>query len=158
MYKNKIKLQSELPEFFKKIKGKKIVFTNGCFDILHVGHVRYLQKAKLLGDLLFIGLNTDASVKKLKGPSRPVVCESDRAEIIAALEFVDCVVLFNEDTPYELISKIKPDILVKGGDYKEENIVGRDIVLAKGGKVVVIPFEDNKSTTNIIEKIVKGKC
>lgn len=132
---------------------KQIVFTNGCFDILHIGHVRYLQEAKKLGDILIVGINTDESVKRLKGPSRPIQSEMDRAEILAALECVDFVIHFNEDTPLNLIKKIKPNILVKGGDWKPENIVGSDFVLSNGGKVLSLRFTDDHSTTNIINKI-----
>ena len=135
--------------------NKKIVFTNGCFDILHVGHKRYLQQAATLGDILVVGVNSDDSVRHLKGPSRPVNNEQDRAEILCAFGFVDYVVIFSEDTPYELIKKIQPDILVKGGDYKLENVVGSDIVENRGGKVEIIPFVDGKSTTNIINKMSK---
>lgn len=132
--------------------GKKVVFTNGCFDLLHVGHVRYLQEAKKLGDLLVVALNTDASVKKLKGPTRPVQIENDRAEILAALACVDFTTLFNEDTPQNIIQKIIPEILVKGGDWKIEQIVGADFVQANGGKVFSLQFIDGKSTTNLIQK------
>jgi rfaE bifunctional protein nucleotidyltransferase chain/domain len=135
-----------------KSQNKKIVFTNGVFDLLHVGHVRYLQEARKLGDVLIIGVNSDASVKRLKGPSRPVQSEADRAEILAALACVDFTVIFSEDTPEVLIKKIKPDILVKGGDWKPEQIVGADFVLGHGGKVLSLQFIDGKSTTKIIEK------
>lgn len=135
--------------------NKKIVFTNGCFDILHVGHKRYLQQAASLGDILIVGVNSDESVRRLKGPDRPVNGEGDRVEILCALGFVDYVVVFGEDTPYELIKKIKPDVLVKGGDYKPEDVVGRDIVEARGGRLELIPFVDGRSTTNIINKIHK---
>ena len=134
-------------------KGEKVVFTNGCFDILHVGHVRYLQEARDLGDFLVVGLNSDASVKRLKGESRPIVNEADRQEVLSALRSVDAVLLFGEDTPYELISRVKPDILVKGGDWKPESIVGSDLVLARGGKVLSLAFVDGSSTTNIVSKI-----
>jgi rfaE bifunctional protein nucleotidyltransferase chain/domain len=132
---------------------KKVVFTNGCFDILHRGHVEYLQKAKALGDTLVIGLNTDASVKRLKGPSRPVVNEDDRAFVLAALAVVDYVNFFEEDTPLDIIRDIVPDILVKGGDWAIENVVGKDIVEAAGGSVRTIEFVPNRSTTSIINKI-----
>lgn len=134
---------------------KKIVFTNGCFDILHIGHIRYLQKAAKLGDVLVVGLNSDASVKRLKGEERPINSELDRAEQLCALEFVDYVVIFEEDTPLELIKKIQPDVLVKGGDYSNEYVVGTNEVEARGGKLVLIPFVEGKSTTNIIERIKK---
>lgn len=136
-------------------QNKKIVFTNGCFDLLHVGHVRYLQEAKRLGDLLVVGVNSDASVRRLKGPTRPVQLEEDRAEILAALGCVDFAVVFAEDTPEKLIHLVKPDILVKGGDWKVEQIVGSDFVLAHGGKVLSLQFVDGKSTTRLIEKAQK---
>lgn len=139
-----------------KKKNKKIVFTNGCFDILHRGHIEYLSKAADLGDVLFIGVNTDASVQKLKGNDRPLQDEISRLMILAALDFVDGVMLFNEDTPYELISKIKPHILVKGADYKPEEIVGYDIVKANGGEVKTIEFLPGYSTSAIEQKIKKG--
>jgi D-beta-D-heptose 7-phosphate kinase/D-beta-D-heptose 1-phosphate adenosyltransferase len=135
--------------------GKKIVFTNGCFDIIHVGHVQYLTEAKALGDVLVIGLNTDSSVKVLKGPSRPINNEHDRAIVLDSLKPVDYVTFFDEETPYNLINQILPDILVKGGDYSLENIVGADIVLQNGGKVEIIKFVEGKSTTLIIEKMQK---
>lgn len=133
--------------------GKKIVFSNGCFDILHRGHVEYLSKAAAFGDVMVVGLNTDASVKRLKGPSRPVNDEYARAFVLAGLEFVSAVVLFDEDTPYNLIKKVQPDFLVKGSDYKPENIVGYDIVTAKGGKVVTVDLVEGFSTTKTIEKM-----
>lgn len=135
--------------------GKKIVFSNGCFDILHRGHVEYLAKAAAFGDVMIIGLNTDASVKRLKGPSRPVNDEKSRAFVLAGLEFVSAVVLFDEDTPYNLIKTVQPDVLVKGSDYKPENIVGYDIVTAKGGKVETIDLVEGFSTTKTIEKMKK---
>lgn len=133
--------------------NQTIVFTNGCFDILHVGHVRYLQEAAKLGDLLIVGLNSDASVKRLKGESRPVNTQADRAETLCALEYVDYVTIFEEDTPYDLIRTIQPDVLVKGGDYRPENVVGRDIVEARGGRLELIPFVEGKSTTKTIERM-----
>ncbi len=136
-----------------KQNGKKVVFTNGCFDILHIGHVTYLEKAARLGDILVIGLNSDASVSALKGPSRPVNKEADRAGVLSALKFVDYVTVFDEDTPFELVSAIIPDVIVKGGDYTPETIVGADIVTQNGGEVAVIPLVEGKSTTNIIKKI-----
>ena len=134
-------------------EGKTIVFSNGCFDILHRGHVEYLSKAADLGDVLIIGLNTDASVKRIKGPSRPVNDEKARAVVLAALEFVDAVIFFEEDTPYNLIKFIQPDVLVKGKDYKAEDIVGYDIVVGNGGRVETIELVDGFSTTNTIEKM-----
>jgi D-beta-D-heptose 7-phosphate kinase/D-beta-D-heptose 1-phosphate adenosyltransferase len=135
-----------------RTQNKKIVFTNGCFDLLHVGHVRYLQEAKALGDLLVVGVNSDASTKRLKGPTRPVQIENDRAEILAALGCVDFSVIFEEDTPENLIHKVHPDILVKGGDWKIESIVGAPFVMSYGGKVMSLHFVDGKSTTKLIEK------
>lgn len=136
---------------FKKA-GKKIVFTNGCFDLLHIGHVRYLEQAKSLGDILIVGINTDASVRELKGPTRPIQNENDRAEILASLKSVDHTVLFGEQTPINLIKSVKPDILVKGGDWKKEQIVGWDFVESYGGTVKSLQFVQGRSTTSIIEK------
>ncbi len=133
--------------------GKKIVFTNGCFDILHKGHVDYLAKAADLGDVLVLGLNTDASVSKLKGPHRPIQDEGARLQILASLGFVDAVVLFDQQTPYELINLVQPDILVKGSDYQPEKIIGYDIVTAKGGSVKTIDFIEGYSTSAIEKKI-----
>lgn len=145
----------ELKEIINKISKEnndsKIVFTNGCFDILHRGHVEYLQKAKELGDLLILGLNSDSSVKRLKGENRPINNEEDRAIVLSALECVDFVIIFDEDTPFELIKKLKPDILVKGGDYKLENVIGREF--AK--ETILIDFVDGYSTTKIIKNINK---
>jgi D-beta-D-heptose 7-phosphate kinase/D-beta-D-heptose 1-phosphate adenosyltransferase len=135
-----------------KKQDKKIVFTNGCFDILHLGHVKYLQKAKALGDVLIVGVNSNDSVKRLKGKNRPVNDEYDRAYLLASLEVVDYVVIFKEDTPYELIKKVKPDVLVKGKDYEGKEVVGSDI--AK--EVKLIDFIEGRSTTNIINKMKKG--
>ena len=137
-----------------KTSGKKVVFSNGCFDILHLGHVEYLSKAKDLGDILVIGLNTDESIKRIKGPERPVQDNCTRATILAALQFVDHVVFFDQDTPAELISKIIPDVLVKGADYKIENIIGADVVLKNGGEVKTIDLTEGHSTTNIINKLL----
>ncbi len=138
-------------------KNQKIVFTNGCFDLLHLGHVDYLAKAKDLGDRLIIGVNTDSSVKRLKGDNRPLQDENSRLHILAALHSVDAVVLFDEDTPYELIKKIQPDVLVKGADYKIENIVGYDIVTSRGGSVQTIEFIEGYSTTKIEQRILNSK-
>lgn len=138
-----------------KKQGKKIVFTNGCFDLVHYGHVSYLEKAKSLGDCLVIGLNTDASVRKLKGPGRPLVHEHDRARVLSALEAVDFIVLFGDETPYRLIAEVQPHILVKGADYKVKDIVGSDIVTSAGGSVVRIPLEKGRSTTSLINKIIR---
>jgi len=136
-----------------RYKNDKIVFTNGCFDILHRGHIEYLAKAKSLGTKLIVGLNTDASVKRLKGNSRPVNDEKARALLLASLMFVDEVILFDTDTPRDLIEYIQPDVLVKGGDYKPEEIVGYDIVKAKGGEVITIDLVEGYSTTSTIEKM-----
>lgn len=141
-----------------KREGKKVVFTNGCFDIIHRGHVEYLMKAKTLGDVLLIGMNTDASVKRLKGPSRPVVCQEDRAFVLAAFGSVDYVCLFDEETPFELIQAVVPDVLVKGSDWTVETIVGKDIVEASGGTVQTIGFVPNRSTTGIIQKIAGSEA
>jgi rfaE bifunctional protein nucleotidyltransferase chain/domain len=135
---------------------KKIVFTNGCFDILHRGHVDYLAKAADLGDVLIIGVNTDSSVSKLKGPHRPIQDEQSRMQILAALGFVDAVILFDEETPYQLIKLVQPDVLVKGSDYKPEDIVGFDIVANKGGAVKTIDFIPGYSTSLIEQKIKLG--
>ena len=134
-------------------KGKKIVFTNGCFDIIHAGHVDYLEKAKSLGDFLVVGLNSDESVKRLKGPTRPINPVEQRKKVLQALKPVDLVIVFEEDTPERLIKEIKPDVLVKGGDWKIENIVGADFVMSYGGKVYTIDFVYDTSTTKIIEKV-----
>ena len=150
---NKIVSEDLISSFRKGHKGRIIVFTNGCFDILHVGHVRYLQEAAQLGDILIIGLNSDASVKRLKGSDRPINNELERAEVLCALGFVDYVAIFDEDTPLELIQKVEPDILVKGGDYKPEEVVGKEFVEARGGRLVLVPFVEGKSTSSIIEKI-----
>lgn len=135
----------------------KVVFTNGCFDLVHQGHIDYLSKARDLGDVLVVGLNTDASVRRLKGPRRPINDEYSRALLLASMLFVDYVVLFGEDTPYELIKTLQPDILVKGSDYRPEDIVGYDIVMAKGGKVETLDFLPGFSTTAIEQKIAKGE-
>lgn len=140
-----------------RLKNDTIVFTNGCFDILHLGHIDYLSKAKDLGKRLIVGVNTDSSVKRLgKGDSRPINDEKSRSMIIASLQFVDAVILFDEDTPYELIKAIEPDVLVKGADYTIDRVVGSDIVMARGGKVELIEYLEGYSTTNI-EKKIKGE-
>jgi rfaE bifunctional protein nucleotidyltransferase chain/domain len=130
--------------------NNKIVFTNGCFDILHRGHIEYLSQARDKGNILVIGLNSDASVKMIKGEGRPVQDETSRALILASLRFVDAIILFDEDTPLDLIDFVKPDVLVKGGDYTEETIVGADIVKANGGEVVIIPLTEGYSTSSIL--------
>ena len=153
--KNKILDGDQLTAWLETCRknNKKIVFSNGCFDILHRGHVEYLAKAAAFGDVMIIGLNSDASVKRLKGPSRPINDEHARAFVLAGLEFVNAVVLFDEDTPYNLIKTVQPDVLVKGSDYKPENIVGYDIVTAKGGRVETIDLVEGYSTTGIINKM-----
>lgn len=140
---------------WEKIRGEysSVVFTNGCFDVLHRGHVTYLAQARDLGDCLVVGLNSDSSVKRLKGENRPINSENDRALVLAALSFVDHIILFEEDTPKNLIEQVQPDILVKGGDYQIENIVGADFVLKNGGKVLTIPFVDGYSSTKIIQAL-----
>jgi len=138
---------------FWKFKGLSVVFTNGCFDILHLGHIDYLSKAADHGKILIVGLNSDHSVKRIKGQGRPVNDETSRAMLLASLFFVDLVVIFDEETPYDLIQLVVPDVLVKGGDYKPEEIVGYDIVKVHGGKTLTIDFLDGYSTTSVIEKI-----
>jgi rfaE bifunctional protein nucleotidyltransferase chain/domain len=136
-------------------REKKVVFTNGCFDLLHVGHIRYLQEARAQGDILVVGLNADASVKRLKGAERPLQVEDDRGEILASLACVDFVSVFTEDTPAQIIEKVKPDVLVKGGDWSIDKIVGADFVIKSGGQVKSLQFVNGKSTTNLVEKIKK---
>lgn len=143
----------ELKEVLSKKKNEHVVFTNGCFDILHRGHVSYLQNARNLGDFLIVGVNSDHSVSKLKGPTRPIQNEEDRLFILAGLECVDAVVLFEEDTPIRLIEQLLPNVLVKGGDYVIEEIVGYDVVTKNGGLVTTLPFIDGKSTSNIVKKM-----
>ncbi len=138
-----------------KAQRKKIVFTNGCFDLLHYGHVKYLQDARKKGDILVVGINSDTSVKRIKGKPRPVVNEKDRLRLVAALESVDYIVLFKEDTPLKIIKFIKPDVLIKGADWNKNNIVGRDFVLSYGGRVSTIKFVKGYSTSNLIKKIAK---
>lgn len=142
--------------FELKLNSKTIVFTNGCFDIIHSGHTYYLSEAKKLGDILVVGLNTDDSVRRLKGENRPVNNQFDRAAVLSSLKPVDFVVFFDEDTPLELIKLVNPDVLVKGADYKIEEIVGADYVMQNGGKVVTINLVEGKSTTNILNKINKS--
>ena len=150
---HKIVSQKFFEENALNLHQQKIVFTNGCFDVLHFGHVYYLQQARQLGDLLVVGLNSDASVKRLKGASRPINGEKERAYVLAALAFVDYVVVFEEDTPEKIIKKVKPDVLVKGGDYEISNIVGADFVQQNGGMVTTISFVEGFSSTQIIEKL-----
>ena len=151
----KIKTPKELKRIisFLKARGKTIVFTNGCFDLLHYGHVKYLEDAKKKGDILVVAINSDASIRRIKGSKRPFVGEKDRQKIIAALEAVDYAIIFDEDTPLQTIKLLKPDILVKGADWKKERIVGADYILRYGGRVSTIKFVKNRSTTNLIKKI-----
>ena len=153
----KIYQREELKQELERLRreGRRIVFTNGCFDILHVGHVRYLQAAKDMGDILVLALNSDASVKSIKGDKRPLIPEMERAVVVAALASVDYVTIFSETTPLSLIEHLRPDVLVKGGDWSEEQVVGREAVAQWGGKVVIIPSINGASTTNIVGKISK---
>lgn len=156
--KNKIVSLNQLRRIVGTLRRQKktIAFTNGCFDILHAGHVQYLEKAKKKNRILIVGLNSDSSVRKIKGPKRPIVCEKARAYILAALNMVDYVVIFNEETPYRVIKTLEPDILAKGADWKGKAVVGEDVVLKRGGKVELISYLDNFSTTNIIQSILKN--
>ena len=149
---------SALKLICKKLKaeGKKIVFTNGCFDLIHAGHVDYLSKSKAMGDVLIVGLNSDDSVRRLKGESRPILKEEERAFILSNLKPVDYVIFFDEDTPQKLIEELLPDILVKGSDWAIDEIVGADEVIANGGEVKTVEFVNDQSTSNIIQKIVSG--
>ena len=151
----KLKTWTEIEKIVKDLKasGKKIVFTNGCFDIIHAGHVEYLQEAAELGDVLIIGLNSDESVKRLKGRNRPINSQIDRAKVLSGLATVSYIVIFEEDTPYMLIDHIKPDVLVKGGDWQPDEIVGADIVQANGGSVRSLSYKEGNSTSSIIEKM-----
>ena len=155
--KKKIKARKELLRIIKnlKAKGKQIVFTNGCFDLLHLGHVRYLEEAKALGDVLVVGVNSDSSVRKLKGPKRPILPEEERTEILSGLGCVDYITIFNEADPLKLITSLKPNLLVKGGDWTREQIVGREVVERSGGELVIIPFVKGASTSNVIDTILK---
>ena len=155
--KNKIKTKEELHRIVEELKkkGKRIVFTNGCFDLLHLGHIRYLEKARGLGDLLVVGVNSDRSVQALKGPKRPILPEEERAEILSSLGSIDYVTVFDELTPLELISSLLPHVLVKGGDWTKENIVGKEVVERAGGVVVLLPFVEGSSTSSLIETILK---
>lgn len=158
--KSKFKTIHELKETIEAIRktGGKVVFTNGCFDILHVGHVRYLKDARALGDYLIIALNSDSSVRRLKGNKRPIVSEAERAEVLASLEAVDFVTIFDEPDPYNVIKELKPDFLVKGGDWGEGEIIGSDIVKNNGGEVLRIPFVEGSSSSNIVETIIERYC
>ena len=155
--KKKIKERKELLRIIKnlKAKGKRVVFTNGCFDLLHLGHVRYLEEAKALGDVLVVGVNSDSSVRKLKGPKRPILPEEERTEILSGLACVDYITIFNEADPLKLITSLKPNLLVKGGDWTREQIVGREVVERSGGELVTIPFVQGASTSNVIDTILK---
>ena len=155
--KEKIKTKEYLRRIIQdlKAKGKRIVFTNGCFDLLHLGHIRYLEKAKTLGDILVVGVNSDHSVQNLKGPKRPILPEEERAEILSGLGCVDYITIFDEEDPLELISTLQPDILVKGGDWTKETTVGREVVERSGGEVVILPFVEGASTSNLIDTILK---
>lgn len=155
--KNKIKSLKALRGIIRrlKIKGKKVVFTNGCFDILHLGHAQYLEDAKGLGDILVVGVNSDASVRRIKGRGRPIVGEKERAGLVAALESTDYAVLFGEDTPLEVIKALRPDILVKGADWKKSDIVGGSFLSSYGGEVRTLKLLKGRSTTNLINKIAK---
>ncbi len=151
---SKIFTRAELRHRLKRARrtGQRIVFTNGCFDLIHPGHIRYLRAAKRLGDVLVVALNSDSSVRRLKGPGRPLVAQRDRCEVVAALEMVDYVTVFSADTPYALIKALAPDVLVKGGDWKPDQIVGADLVRARGGTVRSLPFARGYSTTKLVRK------
>lgn len=152
----KIQTRETLTEVRKQLsqQGKIVVFTNGCFDILHRGHAEYLQKARMMGDALVVGLNSDDSVTRLKGEGRPLLPQEDRAFLLASLSAVDFVCIFEEDTPLKLIEAVRPDVLIKGGDYQVHEIVGREVVESHGGKVVTIQLVPNRSTSDIIQKII----
>jgi rfaE bifunctional protein nucleotidyltransferase chain/domain len=155
--KQKIKERKTLLRIIKnlKTKGKRIVFTNGCFDLLHIGHIRYLEEAKALGDVLVVGVNSDSSVRKLKGPQRPILPEEERTEILSGLGCVDYITLFDEIDPLKLITSLQPNVLVKGGDWTKEQTVGREVVERSGGEVVILPFVQGASTSNLIGTILK---
>lgn len=157
-YRHKIKSLSDAKKEIDILKkqGKKIVFTNGCFDILHIGHTRYLYSARELGDFLIVAVNSDKSIKAIKGPERPVIPDNERIEMLAALGCVDMAILFDEEDPLEVIKFLVPDILVKGGDWKEDEIIGSDVVKNSGGRVIRIPFIKGASTTGIINRILDG--
>jgi D-beta-D-heptose 7-phosphate kinase/D-beta-D-heptose 1-phosphate adenosyltransferase len=154
---SKITPRNELKATVDRLKreGKKVVFTNGCFDILHAGHTRYLREAKKLGDALILALNSDSSVRSIKGPMRPIVPEAERAEVVAALDSVDYVTVFDELTPLELIEFLRPDVIVKGGDWADKDIVGAEAVRKWGGRVAIMPEIEGASTTNIIDKVLQ---
>jgi D-beta-D-heptose 7-phosphate kinase/D-beta-D-heptose 1-phosphate adenosyltransferase len=154
---SKITPRNELKAKIDRLKreGKKVVFTNGCFDILHAGHTRYLREARKLGDALILALNSDSSVRSIKGPMRPIVPEAERAEVVAALDSVDYVTVFDELTPLELIEFLRPDVIVKGGDWADKDIVGAEAVRKWGGRVAIMPEIEGASTTNIIDKVLQ---
>ena len=154
---SKITPRNELKATVDRLKreGKKVVFTNGCFDILHAGHTRYLREARKLGDALILALNSDSSVRSIKGPMRPIVPEAERAEVVAALDSVDYVTVFDELTPLELIEFLRPDVIVKGGDWAEKDIVGAETVRKWGGRVAIMPEIEGATTTNIIDKVLQ---
>jgi len=158
LIRDKVRSLSALIKIISRLKkeGKSVVFTNGCFDILHYGHAKYLQDAKRKGDILIVGVNSDASVRRIKGSKRPIVKERDRLNLVAALESVDFAVIFNEDTPLNLIKKIRPDVLVKGADWDKSQIVGAGFVMNCGGRVLTVNLTKGLSTTNLINKIVKS--
>jgi len=155
--KEKIKAKEDIRRIVDnlKAKGKRIVFTNGCFDLLHVGHIRYLEEAKALGDILVVGINSDQSVRRIKGSYRPILPEEERAEILSGLGCVDYVTIFDEADPLELISSLQPHVLVKGGDWTQETTVGKEVVERSGGEVIILPFVQGASTSNLIEAILK---
>jgi D-beta-D-heptose 7-phosphate kinase/D-beta-D-heptose 1-phosphate adenosyltransferase len=155
--KQKIKGEKELLRIIRslKAKGKRIVFTNGCFDLLHIGHIRYLEKSRALGDILVVGVNSDPSVRNLKGSKRPILPVKERAEILSGLGCVDYITIFDELDPLKLITSLLPHVLVKGGDWTKDQIVGREVVERSGGKVIIIPFVKGSSTSNLIETILK---
>lgn len=155
---NKIKTLSEFNVIKDELSDETIVFTNGCFDIIHAGHISYLKKAKEMGDYLVVGLNSDESVKRIKGKKRPINSENDRALVLSALYFIDYVIIFNENTPEKLIHSIKPNILVKGSDWEGKNVAGCDFVKSYGGECVFIQLLKNRSTTFVVEKIIEKYC
>lgn len=158
--KSKIKTQDELREIIDDLRmaGRKVVFTNGCFDLIHTGHVRYLKIARSYGDVLVVAANSDESVRRLKGDKRPIMPQDERVEVLAALAMVDYVTLFEEDDPHRVITELMPDVLVKGGDWDVERIVGRDVVQQSGGKVYSIPYIEGSSTTTIIDRVIERYC
>ena len=158
--KNKVKTQDELREIIDDLRGagRKVAFTNGCFDLIHTGHVRYLKVARGYADVLVVAINSDDSVRRLKGEKRPIMSQGERAEVLAALAFVDYVTVFEEDDPHRVITELMPDALVKGGDWGVDRIVGKDVVEAYGGKVYSVPYIEGSSTTGIVERVVERYC